>query len=145
MQKIVLDTNILIGWINTKLYSEILLNREYIKYVPGVVFLELYAGALSRRERAVVDTIFRAYAEGGRILLPTATDYKESGVLMARLQQDSGIQIRKAVSLAHDLLVVLLARRIGATVITEDRKDLNLIHKICPFSLFYPKNIPMKP
>lgn len=134
MQKVVFDTNVYIDWINAGKYEEILFAQGFVKYLSAVVLMELYAGAFSRRDQQIVDRLFRTFESTQRILTPTAGDYRESGRILQRLQQEKRYNLREAYSLTNDVLIVLSARNIGATVITQNEKDSQQSERSEPFS-----------
>lgn len=135
MQKVALDTNIYIDWINTGRYGEILFAQGFVKHLSAVVLMELYAGAFSRRDQQIIDRLFRAFERAKRILTPTVENYRECGRILQRLQQEKGYNLREACSLTNEVLIALSARNIGATVITQNEKDFSVIREIRAFPL----------
>ena len=93
------------------------------------------AGAFSRKDRRLVDQLARGFERAGRILVPTASDYREGGQLLRRLQEEKGYDLSKAYSLVNDVLIALSARRMGAMVITRNARDFEAIRALRPFSL----------
>src|SRR6266576_4689750 len=51
MQRVVIDTNVYIDWINEGQYEAVLFQRDSVKYLSAVVIMELSAGAFSVRDR----------------------------------------------------------------------------------------------
>jgi hypothetical protein len=135
MQKVLFDSSVLIDWLNTSKYQELLFARGLVKYVSAVVLLELEAGAFSRKDQRLVERLARGFGRAGRIVVPTASDWQEGGKLLRELQQNKGYDLRKISSLAHDVLIALSARRIGAMVITQNAADFEAIRQLRPFSL----------
>jgi predicted nucleic acid-binding protein len=135
MQKVLFDTNVLIDWLNTGKYRELLFARGLLKYLSAVVLLELEAGAFSQKDQRLVEQVARGFERAGRIVAPTTADWREGGKLLRQLQQERGYDLRKAYSLAHDVLIALSARRIGAVVITQNARDFEAIRQLRPFSL----------
>ena len=70
MQRVVIDTNVYIDWINEGQYEAVLFQRDSVKYLSAVVIMELSAGAFSVRDRRLVREVTSAFAKVGRILLP---------------------------------------------------------------------------
>lgn len=135
MQKILLDTNVLIDWLNAGKYSEFLFARGLVKYLSAVVLLELEAGAFSAKDRRLIQQMARGFEQARRIVVPTAADWQEGGRLLRQLQQERDYNLSKAHSLAHDVLIALSARRIGAVVITQNSADFEAIRQLRSFSL----------
>ncbi len=135
MERIVIDTNVYVDWLNEGQHEAILFQREAVKYLSAVVLMELSAGAFSARDRRLVREVTSAFAKVGRILLPTVTIYEEAGDVLRRLQESRGYTVASAYGLVNDVLIALSARSIGATVITQNERDFVAIQTIRPFKL----------
>ncbi len=135
MKKVVPDSDVYIDWLNTGRYGDVLLAKGFLKYLSALVLLELEAGAFSKRDQRLVEKLARGFDQAGRIIVPTASDYREGGKLLRRLQEEKGYDLSKAYSLVNDVLIALSARRIGAMVITRNAKDFEAIRALRPFSL----------
>ena len=61
MRRVVIDTNLYIGWLNSGRHEAVLFQREAVKYLSAVVMLELYAGAFSPRDRKLVRGVVAAF------------------------------------------------------------------------------------
>lgn len=135
MERVVIDTNIYVDWLNEGQHEAVLFQREAVKYLSAVVLMELSAGAFSARDRRLVREITSAFARVGRILVPTVANYEEAGDVLRRLQESRGYTVASAYGLVDDVLVALSARSIGATVITQNERDFVAIQTIRPFKL----------
>lgn len=135
MERVVIDTNIYVDWLNEGQHEVVLFQREAVKYLSAVVLMELSAGAFSTRDRRLVREVTSAFAKVGRILVPTVTIYEEAGDVLRRLQESRGYTVASAYGLANDVLIALSARSIGATVITRNERDFVAIQTIRPFKL----------
>lgn len=135
MERVVIDTNIYVDWLNEGQHEVVLFQREAVKYLSAVVLMELSAGAFSARDRRLVREVTSAFAKVGRILVPTVTIYEEAGDVLRRLQESRGYTVASAYGLANDVLIALSARFIGATVITRNERDFVAIQTIRPFKL----------
>ena len=135
MQKVLFDTNVLIDWLNAGKYSEFLFGRGLVKYLSAVVLLELEAGAFSAKDRRLIQQIAHGFEKAQRIVVPTVADWHEGGKLLRQLQQERNYNLSKTHSLAHDVLIALSARRIGAVVITQNSTDFEAIRQQRSFSL----------
>lgn len=133
MTKVVLDTNLYVGWLNRGLHERLLLGTGLVRYLSSVVLMELRAVARTRAAGRGLDRIARAYAASGRIIVPPVGVFDDAGSTLRKLQ-DRGRDVRRA-SLAHDVLIALTARAIGATVYTADASDFETIRAVAPFSL----------
>lgn len=135
MQRIVIDTNVYIDWLNKGLYEEVLFQPETLKHLSSIVMMELWAGAFSTQDRRLLRQITSNFAKAGRILLPTVGVYEEAGEVLRRLQISRGYTATSASARANDVLIALSARSIGATVVTQNRRDYVAIQGIRPFKL----------
>jgi predicted nucleic acid-binding protein len=135
MQRILIDTNVYIDWINDGLYEPIIFRRDAVKHLSAVVIMELAAGAFSVRDRRLVREVVSAFGRVGRILAPTVSMYQEGGEVLRRLQESLGYTLAGAHGLANDVLIALSARSIGAVVITQNDRDFAAIQKIRSFKL----------
>ena len=135
MERIVIDTNVYVDWLNEGQHEAILFQREAVKYLSAVVLMELSAGAFSARDRRLVREVTSAFTKADRILLPTVTIYEEAGDVLRRLQESRGYTVASAYGLVNDVLIALSARSIGATVITQNERDFVAIQTIRPFKL----------
>ncbi len=135
MQRVVVDTNIYIDWINEGRYEAILFQREAVKYLSAVVMMELLAGAFSVRDRRLVRDVTSAFAKGGRILTPTASVYEDAGHVLRQLQESQNYTMASAYGLVNDVLIALSARSVGAAVVTQNERDFVAIQSVRAFKL----------
>ena len=134
MRRVVIDTNLYIDWLNAGRHEDVLFERAAVKYMSAVVMLELYAGALSPRDRRAVRNVVSAFNRAGRVLVPSGGVYEEAGHVLRTLQR-SGYQVAKSGSLVNDVLIALSARSIGATVVTRNAADFAAIREVRSFML----------
>lgn len=134
-RKAVIDTNIYVDWLNERLHEHILFERGVLRYLSAVVLMELAAGARATRDRRLLKGLFSAFHRAGRVLLPSVSVFEETGIVLAKLRERRGYDLRGAYSLTNDVLIALSARSIGATVITQNAADFEAIRSIRPFSL----------
>ncbi|MGH7310222.1 MAG: type II toxin-antitoxin system VapC family toxin [Candidatus Rokuibacteriota bacterium] len=135
MRRVVIDTNLYIDWLNAGRHEAVLFEREAVKYLSAVVVLELYAGALSRRDRGLVRGVVAAFERADRILVPAGGVYEDGGHVLRTLQASRGYRGGSGSSLVNDVLIALSARSIGATVVTSSGRDFAAIRAIRPFKL----------
>lgn len=70
-----------------------------------------------------------------KLVVSPWSDYVEAGRLLAKLQSQKGCEIKKTIGLTNDVLIALSARRIGATIITQNKKDFEAIKPVKDFKL----------
>ena len=102
-----------------------------IVYVSSVVLAELWRGATEKQEFKTLDVLQRNY----RVLTPTEKNWTESGQILADMRHDHGFSTAKLRDLHFDVLIALTARNQGATLITSNRTDFELIHSYRAFDL----------
>jgi predicted nucleic acid-binding protein len=135
MQRVIIDTNVYIDWMNDGQYEAVIFQRDAVKHLSAIVMMELAAGAFSARDRRLVREIYLAFGRVGRILAPTVSMYQEAGEVLRKLQDSLGYTLTSAHGLANDVLIALSALSIGAVVITQNDRDFAAIQKIRPFKL----------
>jgi predicted nucleic acid-binding protein len=135
MQRVIIDTNVYIDWMNDGQYEAVIFQRDAVKHLSAIVMMELAAGAFSVRDRRLVREVNVAFGRVGRILAPTVSMYQEAGEVLRKLQDSLGYTLTSAHGLANDVLIALSALSIGAVVITQNDRDFAAIQKIRPFKL----------
>jgi len=132
LRKVVLDTNLYIGWLNDGLHGRLMLGLGLVRYLSAIVQMELRIGATVLRARRAVDRLARSYRASGRVVAPDADVFDQAGGTLQRLR-GAGREIRRA-SLVNDVLIAHSARSLGATVVTADR-DFEAIRSMLDFKL----------
>ncbi len=137
MNRLLIDTNIYIDYLNGDKYKQVVFVGDYPKrlWLSSVVLMELYAGAFSHRSVALIDTIRKPFEARRMILIPTVHDYILAGSVLARLQKEKGYNLKKKLSLTNDVLIALTTRRIGATLVTQNKRDFEVIKTVIDFNL----------
>jgi predicted nucleic acid-binding protein len=131
-RKVVLDTNVYIGWLNKGQHEELMLGRGLVRYLSAIVLMELRVGAKMLPARRALDQLARPYRTGGRLYAPHGEVFDSAGGLLQKLRE-RGQEIRRA-SLVNDLLIALSARSLGAAVLTADQ-DFQIIRRVVDFDL----------
>lgn len=122
----ILDTNVYIGHWERGLYEEQLaaVRRAFIVRHSAVVLSELRRGARTREAEQRVLSLHRL----ARICWePTATDWWEAGKLVRMIGDARGWDKHKRRDFQNDALIALTARRHGATVVTANLADFDLL------------------
>jgi len=122
----ILDTNVYIDhWEKGLHESELaVIRRVYVVRHCSVVLSELRRGARTRAARRLVDSLFRLAAVQWE---PEAADWWEAGRLIRKIGDANGWEIAKRRDFQNDALIALTARRHGATVVTANRRDFELL------------------
>lgn len=121
-----LDTNVYIGRWEQGLYEETLetVRRAYIVGHSAVVLSELRRGARTREAERLVSALFRV---ARRCWEPTAADWWETERLVRKIGDAHGWDRHKQREFQNDTLIPLTARRHGATVVTTNLSDFDLL------------------
>jgi len=125
------DTSVLVNHLRTGRH------QERIATVTGrirhstVVLAELLRGAKKSAERDFVEALVR----NSLLLTPTEGNWLESGRLLSRLSVEKGFSPEKLRDLHFDILIVFTALSHGATVISSDRTDFEMIRRYKRFDL----------
>ena len=130
MTKVIPDTNILIGWLRERKYSDLLFCPGLVRYLSSIVAMELYAGVHLKKDKDGVDRIYNIFNKTRRIVVPEKSSFPKAGIVLDNLRTRQGYDLKKTVSLSHDVLIALSALSIGATVITENQKDFLAIQRV---------------
>jgi predicted nucleic acid-binding protein len=133
MTKLLLDTNLYVGWLNHGLHELLVVGPGSVRYLSSVVQMELRAGAATRPARRVLDQLIRVYTATARLAAPSPTVFDEAGLVLRALRL-AGREVRRA-SLVNDVLIALTARSMGATLYTADAEDFESIRQVRDFSL----------
>jgi predicted nucleic acid-binding protein len=128
---IVFDTSIFIDHLRTNKHADDIQNLSGLIRNSSVVLSELARGATHESELDFVSIL----AKNHPILTPTERNWLESGSLLYRIREDKGFSPGKLRDLHFDILIALSARHHGATVITSDKADFELIRHYKEFQL----------
>jgi len=122
----ILDTNVYVGYWERGLYEERLsaVQRAFVVRHSAVVLSELRRGARTRDAQSIVEDLFRI----ARIQWePTPADWWEAGRLIRKIGDARRWDRNKRRDFQNDALIALTARRHGATVVTADSQDFDLL------------------
>jgi predicted nucleic acid-binding protein len=128
---ILFDTSIFIDHLRTNRHADHFQNLSGLIRNSSVVLSELARGATNESELEFVSTL----ADNHPILTPTERNWLESGWLLHRMNKEKGFSPEKLRDLHFDVLIALTARHYGATVITSNRADFELIGHYKEFHL----------
>jgi predicted nucleic acid-binding protein len=128
---VLFDTSIFIDHLRTNKHADHFQNLSGLIRNSSVVLSELARGATHESELDFVSIL----AKNHPILTPTERNWLESGSLLYRMHEDRGFSPAKLRDLHFDVLIALTARNHGATVITSDKADFELIRHYQEFYL----------
>ena len=124
----VLDTGVYIGHWERGLYEEALaaVRNAFIVRHSAVVLSELRRGARSREAQRLVEAL---YGLARTQWEPTAAEWWAAGRLIRKIGDAQRWERTKRRDFQNDALIALTARRQGATIVTADRNDFDLLAK----------------
>ncbi len=144
MAPYVIDTNLYVAADRDVQWAEELerFSSTYLPFIHfhAVVAQELLAGAVDeRREKLVDESLILPFARRGRILVPSFAAWKGAGRILSHLIQ------RKLMSpggfkrsFLNDCVLAASCREVGATLITLNREDFDLIRQVMRFEFAAP-------
>lgn len=128
---IVFDTSIFIDHLRSNKFESQIRNIHGLIRNSSVVLAELLRGATRDEEQHFV----AALAKNHPILTPTEKNWLESGTILSKIHKAKGWSPEKMRDVHFDVLIALTARNYGATVITSNRADFELIMSFKPYNL----------
>jgi predicted nucleic acid-binding protein len=122
----ILDTNVYIGHRERGLYDETLadVRRAFIIRHSAVVLSELPRGARTRAAKTVVENLLERATV---VWTPRPSDWWEAGRLIRELGDAQSWDRNKRRDFQNDALIALTARRHGATVVTANPAEFELL------------------
>lgn len=108
--------------------------------MSAVVLQELAAGALDTARLRELETARRRYKKEGRLLVPDSEDWIETGKILSNMYRGTAtnnrgrrVKIDKETQrrILRDVLIARSALRVGATVVTGNISDFEIIQAYC--------------
>jgi len=128
---IIFDTSVFIDHLRANKFKDNFQNLNGLIRNSSVVLSELARGATTKGELDFVSTLARNHP----IFTPTERNWLESGQILARIYKDRRFSPEKLRDMHFDVLIALTARNYGATVITSNKTDFELIKRYKEFYL----------
>lgn len=129
----VYDTSVYIENFRTGRFTERMLRSSSIPRCSAVVLHELLRGARNRTELAFVQALSR----NCRVLTPTETHWRQAAEVLRAVRRLGHYERRGLAQLASDVLIALAARSIGATLVTTNKVDFEVIRRQLKFEAAY--------
>ena len=120
MRRVLFDSSIYILALRGKADPALDLRRlaeDAAVWLSAVVLEELYAGTNARNRRAV-ERLEHDFTRAGRILVPSLSDWTQTGEVLGRLAMKHGYEQIGRGRLTNDALIAMSAGRLGITVVT---------------------------
>ena len=127
----IVDTSVYVELLRHGRFEAELIALPLLVRNSAVVLSELRRGALLPRERRWIDDL-----EGNHpVFFPGQREWRRSGEILQRLRKTQGFDRHKLRELHFDALIALTARAVGATLVTCNRDDFELLRRQERFEL----------
>ena len=104
-------------------------------FLASVVSAELRAGAVDQTGRSVVLELTDRFDRLGRVVTPEARSWSLAGDVLGDIRRREPGLRDKIARLWNDALIALSARQIGASVVTGNVGDFELLRRFVRFDL----------
>ena len=104
-------------------------------FLASVVSAELRAGAVDQTGRSVVLQLTDRFDRLGRVVTPEARSWSLAGDVLGDIRRREPGLRDKIASLWNDALIALSARQVGASVVTGNVGDFELLRRFVRFDL----------
>lgn len=131
-EKVVFDTNIYIGIFNRSRFTNEINWFKKVTYLVHPVLHELWIGAKGKSEIRHLTRFGNTFVKLGRLVLPEPATQINIGRVCQRLKSTGKLDPSNPRQY-NDVCIALLARQIGATVVTLDISDFKKIQKVVDF------------
>ena len=129
----VFDTSVYIETFRSGRFTRQILESNFVPRCSVVVLHELLRGARAPLEQRFVRDLLRRC----RILSPTPQQWTQGAELLRMIRNREHYDQNKIRELTFDVLIALSARSIGATLITCNESDFQMIRRYLAFRVLY--------
>jgi len=131
-EKVVFDTSIYIGIFNRGLYTNEINWFKKVTYLAHPVLHELWMGAKGKAEIRHLTRFGNTFVKLGRLVQPEPATQIKIGRVCQKLRSIGKLDPKKPRQYS-DVCIALLARQIGATVVTRNLRDFKRIRSVVDF------------
>jgi predicted nucleic acid-binding protein len=125
-QKIIIDTNVYIDLFNKGLHRDIVNPFQNVTYLAYPVMHAMWMGIKDRKDLRLLTAWRDRFIRLDRFVIPTIASLNLIGEA-CRLLKSKGKLDPTHPKHYNDIVIASLAHQIGATVITQNRRDFELI------------------
>ncbi len=133
-KKIIIDTGVYIDLFNRGLSKEIINPFQHITYLAYPVLHELWMGLQGRQEIRRLTAWRDRFIQLQRIIVPTVASLVLIGEACLQLKNAGKLNPTHPKHY-NDVAISVAARQIGATVITKNKKDFQIIQSVIDFDV----------
>ncbi len=131
-EKVVFDTSVYIGVFNHGLYQNEIDGFNKVMYLAHPVLHELWIGARGKREINHLINFGAGFIQLRRLIVPSSFTQVLIGKVCQKLRSSGRLDPANP-RIYNDTYIALLARQIGATVVTINISDFEKIHQVIDF------------
>jgi predicted nucleic acid-binding protein len=131
-EKVVFDTSIYIGIFNRSRFTNEINWFKKVTYLVHPVLHELWIGAKGKSEIRHLTRFGNTFVKLGRLVLPEPATQMNIGRVCQKLKSTGKLDPSNPRQY-NEVCIALLARQIGATVVTLDISDFKKIQKVVDF------------
>ena len=131
-RKIIIDTGVYIDLFNRGLHKEIINPFQNVTYLAYPVLHELWMGLKDRREIRLLTAWRDRFIQLQRLIVPTVTTLVLIGEACLQLKATGKLDPTHPKHY-NDVTMSAAARQVGATIITNNAKDFQIIQSVIDF------------
>jgi len=136
--KVICDTSVYIPFINQGIAHPIFSYKSIspVLYMSAVVLSELYSGAHDSQSIKLLDKLYHTFQNVGRLIVPDGSDWQQTGRIIAKMKKKYGFETKYLARIQNDILIACSARKIGAFIVTQNKKDFRRIKEFTDFRIY---------
>jgi predicted nucleic acid-binding protein len=104
--------------------------------MSAVVLSELYSGAHDSQSIKLLDKLYHTFQNVGRLIVPDGSDWQQTGRIIAKMKKKYGFETKYLARIQNDILIACSARKIGAFIVTQNKKDFRRIKEFTDFRIY---------
>jgi len=131
-EKVVFGTSVYIGILNHGLFQDEINGFNKVMYLVHPVLHELWFRAKGKKEINHLINLGAMFIKLGRLVVPSASTQALIGQICQKLRSSGGLNPVYP-RIYNDASIALLARQIGAAVVTVHISDFEKIHQVVDF------------
>ena len=131
-RKIIIDTGVYIDLFNRGLHRDVINPFLHVTYLPYPVLHELWMGLKDRQETRLLTAWRDRFIQLQRLIVPTVATLVLIGEACLQLKAAGKLDPTHPKHY-NDVTISAAARQIGATVITKNTKDFQIIQSVIDF------------
>ena len=129
--KVIFDTNVFIGLIRSEKYIDMFMDSTNNKFLSSVVLTELWMGAKNVKMNRLMEKLQKPYIEKDRVVIMSQKEYIKLGQILSDFPEKYKNKLKSS-GFINDICIAFNAVSIGAILLTENKKDFELIKEYLP-------------